>query len=50
MASTNNMDLPILPNEVWEIILKKLSSVKDIISCKKTCTTWKKLIETMFKD
>ena len=42
------MDL--VPTEVLEIILKKISSVKDIINCSKTCIKWKNLIVVMFKD
>ena len=42
------MDL--IPPEVLEIILKKISSVKDIINCSKTCIKWKNLIAVIFKD
>ena len=39
-----------LPPEVLEIIFGKLFSIKDIVSCNKTCTKWKHVIQSMFKD
>ena len=39
-----------LPPEVLEIIFEKLFSIKDIVSCNKTCTKWKYVIQSMFKD
>ena len=47
LPSTNIMDLP---PEILEIILKNVSSVEDMISCFKTCITWKNLIMRMFRD
>ena len=39
-----------MPPEILENILKNLSSVKDIISCSKTCTQWKYQIKSMFRN
>ena len=47
LPSTKIMDLP---PEILVFILKNVSSVEDMISCLKTCTTWKNLIMRMFRD
>ena len=39
-----------LPPETLEMIFKNLHSIKDLASCNNTCTTWKNVIEPMFKN
>ena len=48
MASPAN--IVALPPEVLAIIFKQLCTIKDIISCKKVCTNWRNVIDTVFKD
>ena len=50
-----NMDSPstnilALPPEVLVMVFEKLNATSDILSCKNTCSIWKNVIESMFKD
>ena len=39
-----------LPLDILAMIFKKLSSLKDIVSCYKTCVRWKQTIEKLFEN
>ena len=38
------------PPEILEIIFKNLSSIEDLIACKKACVRFDFIIENMFQD
>ena len=35
--------------EILELIFEQLSSVKDLITCSKTCVKWNQIIKEMYK-
>ena len=47
------LDAEIMENlslDILAMIFKKLSSLKDIINCYKTCLRWKQIIEKLFEN
>ena len=39
-----------LPPEIWILIFKQFSSIKDVQNCHSTCQKWQSIIKTLFED